>query len=281
MCIQSVIVDNAFRGAATFFAVDATVTSPLLVAVPSPDKQILLVTPVWNDSLRLSHFGPRLAQALATSSLSVQWVIADDGSSESEVGKLKKLIAALSEIYADVSYAHCPHRYRKGGAIYQAWDINHTADWFAFVDADGAIDAPTIISLLEAAQSSNNVVVGVRLNTPENPVHRPLGRAASFKLFTLIVRCLLGVSLVDTQCGAKVVPAGTFRLIRARLQEHGFVFDAELLLALQESGCQITEVPIPWSEMPNGKVNPLRDAWRMLLGLLRIRGRLKSKLYKQ
>jgi len=246
--------------------------------VPSVDKHILLVTPVWNDSFRLSKFGAGLAHALAASSLSVHWVISDDGSS-SEVDKLKHLVADFAEVYPKVSYLRCPNRFRKGGAIYQAWDSDQSADLYAFVDADGAIGATTVVDLLKRSQASNDVVVGVRQNTSDNPVHRPLGRSLSFGLFTFLVRSLLGVAFTDTQCGVKVVPAAAFRSRRSRLLECGFVFDVELLLALQQFGCRITEVPIPWSEMPNGKVHPLRDAWAMLLGLLRIRRRLKDGAY--
>ena len=250
--------------------------------MPILDKQILLVTPVWNDSFRLSQFGPCLADALSASSLSVHWVIADDGSSKSEVARLHELIEGFTESYAFVSYVRCPHRFRKGGAIYQAWDLNNSAEWFAFVDADGAIDAASVIALLEKAQqeSDRTAVVGVRQNTPDNPVERPFGRSISFKLFTLLTRALLGASFIDTQCGVKVLPASAFRSIRPRLQEHGFVFDVELLLALQQSGYRLVEVPIPWAEIPGGKVNPLRDAWGMLLGLLRIRSRLKASVYQ-
>jgi len=50
-------------------------------SVPKAEEEIVLVTPVWNDSKRLSEFGPSLAQALAASELPVRWVVADDGSS--------------------------------------------------------------------------------------------------------------------------------------------------------------------------------------------------------
>ena len=49
--------------------------------MPHKPHQILLVTPVWNDSARLAGFGATLAKALADSSLSIRWLIADDGSS--------------------------------------------------------------------------------------------------------------------------------------------------------------------------------------------------------
>jgi dolichyl-phosphate beta-glucosyltransferase len=90
---------------------------------------------------------------------------------------------------------------------------------------------------------------------------------------------LVGIRYRDTQCGAKVVPAEGYRRISGQLEERGFIFDVELLLALENAGYKLEELRIPWSEMPGGKVNPLRDAWAMIAGMLRIRRRSKSGVY--
>ena len=63
--------------------------------------KFLLVTPVWNDSVRLEHFGVELAKALAVSSLNITWVISDDGS-DTEVVQLERLKEKFSQIYSDV-----------------------------------------------------------------------------------------------------------------------------------------------------------------------------------
>ena len=65
--------------------------------------KFLLVTPVWNDSVRLEHFGVELAKALAVSGLNITWVIADDGS-DTEVVQLERLKEKFSQIYSDVFY---------------------------------------------------------------------------------------------------------------------------------------------------------------------------------
>ena len=87
--------------------------------------KFLLVTPVWNDSVRLERFGVRLAKALAASGLNLTWVIADDGSDNEEVEQLQRLKEKFSQIYSDVVLHLHPDRSFKGGAIYQSW---HNAD---------------------------------------------------------------------------------------------------------------------------------------------------------
>lgn len=231
--------------------------------------------------MRLGQFAPTLANALAASGLPVKWVIADDGSSAEEARRLGDMITPLKSAYACIELMHCSQRFRKGGAIYEAWNEDDAAAWFAFVDADGAIDAATVVQLLKQALLSNDKlgIIGVRSNTEHAPAHRPLSRAISFKLFTFLVHWLTGLKYSDTQCGVKIVPAIAYRSIGNRLLERGFVFDVELLLAMETSGCDVKEVPIPWAEIPDGKVRPLRDAWAMLGGLLRIRKRSKAGHY--
>ncbi|HKK17484.1 MAG TPA: hypothetical protein VJ952_02285, partial [Opitutales bacterium] len=67
--------------------------------------------------------------------------------------------------------------------------------------------------------------------------------------------------------------------VSANLRERGFIFDVELLLALDQAGYPVAEMRIPWREIPGGKVHPLRDAWAMIAGLGRIRRRLKLGAY--
>jgi dolichyl-phosphate beta-glucosyltransferase len=250
--------------------------------VPASDLQSVLVTPVWNDSRRLELFGPKLAQALATSGLSVRWIVADDGSTPLEQGKITALVECMRAVYTDVEVMLFAERSRKGGAIYQAWDACPEADLLAFVDADGAIDAQSVLRLIGHACEGRSAVgvVGIRHDSVESPVQRPWMRALSFRLFTSLVRGLVGIHFEDTQCGAKVIPAAAYRAVSSQLLERGFVFDVELLLALETHGCRIEQMRIPWREMPGGKVHPVRDAWGMVAGLLRIRQRLKAGVYQ-
>lgn len=227
-------------------------------------------------------FGPKLAQVLSSSGRSVRWVVADDGSSELEQGKITALVDCLKAVYPNVEAMLFAERSRKGGAIYRAWDACPDADLLAFVDADGAIDAQSVLCLLEHAcafSSDASAVVGIRHDSEDTPVRRPWMRALSFRLFTSLVHGLVGIHFEDTQCGAKVIPAAAYRAVSTKLMERGFVFDVELLLALERFGCRIEQVRIPWREMPGGKVHPLRDAWGMVSGLLRIRKRLKTGAY--
>ena len=247
--------------------------------MPATLPKFLLVTPVWNDSVRLEHFGIELAKVLAVSDLNITWVIADDGSDTEEVEQLERLKEKFSQIYSDVLLHLHPERSFKGGAIYQSWQQFPDADYYAFVDADGAVSADELMRLLNCACSSKNLdmsFVAVRQFSGPLAVDRSLLRKATFHLFRTLVRGIVGLKWMDTQCGAKVISGRSYRAVSERLVEDGFVFDVELLATLQHGAWPITELPIMWQEIPGSKLRLWRDLWFMTGGLMRIRRRLNT-----
>ena len=220
--------------------------------MPEQQDNIVLVVPVWNDFDRFSRFAPFLAEALSASCLPVRWVISDDGSSPEEQEKLRCLMEELRAIYPRVECLFSSKRSRKGGAIYRAWNAYPEAEWVGFVDADGAINPSTVLQLIRTAVEEGNGMgrIGVRRNCSKTPVKRPFGRTLSFHIFSFLVRRLIGLRFVDTQCGIKILPGPAYRAIAHKLEEFGFIFDLELLLALDQAGYSIVEAEIPWCEMP-------------------------------
>lgn len=241
--------------------------------MPDESSEILLVTPVWNDSTRLGVFGVSLAETLAAADLPVRWVIADDGSSEEDREKLGGLRDSFSEIYPNVGLHLAAMHHGKGAVIREAWDLAPNADWLAFVDADGAVTAADMLGLIRKAVETGRSVIGVRKRTETTHIRESLWRGFAHRGFLYTADLLLDLRSADVQCGAKVIKGGDYRVIARRLEEDGLAFDSELLSTLNWSGASWLEVPVNWEEKKGGKVKPLRHAWGMLAALLRIRAR--------
>jgi hypothetical protein len=239
--------------------------------MPESRPQIVLVTPVWNDSARLAVYGPSLARALAASPLAVRWIIADDGSEPHEHEHLNQLRDELAAVFPRVETHFAAHHHGKGAVVREAWALAPDADWLAFVDADGSVGAEEMLGLIGRAVSSVVTVLGIRKRTATTQVVESLHRALVHRGFLLTVRLLLGLRCEDPQCGAKVIKGDDYRRIAGRLVEHGLAFDSELLAALAHSGADWIEVPVNWVEKKGGKIRVLRDAWRMFTALLDIR----------
>lgn len=235
--------------------------------------EILLVTPVWNDSVRLAGFGTALARALVESPLPIHWVIADDGSDAREHLPLENLTADFVKIFPRVSLHLAAHHAGKGAIVREAWVLSPDAAWLAFVDADGSVSPEEMLRLVETAVNSGSSMLGIRKRTATTQLVVSPWRGIFHRGFLIVVRLVLGLHCEDPQCGAKVLQGANYRRISGKLCENGLAFDSELLFALKHDGTTWREIPVNWIEKGGGKVKPLRDAWGMLAALLRIRRR--------
>lgn len=241
--------------------------------MPASPNEILLVTPVWNDSARLAGFGKTLAASLAASPLPIRWIIADDGSAEGEHARLTDLKNEFCRIFPGVELHLAAAHHGKGSVVREAWALAPDAAWLAFADADGSITAEDMLGLISSAYCSGKSVLGIRKRTATTRIVETPWRALAHRLFLLAVHLLLGLRCADAQCGAKVLKGGDYRAIASRLVENGLAFDSELLYSLSRNGAAWREVPVTWTEKDGGKVRPLRDGWGMLAALVRIRRR--------
>lgn len=241
----------------------------------APPAEILLVTPVWNDSARLAGFGSELATALADSSLAIHWVIADDGSAAHDHAPLRELRDAFGEIFPRVHLHLAARHHGKGAVVREAWTLRPDAAWLAFVDADGSVTPAEMLRLIHAAVDSEVSVLGIRKRTATTQFVESPWRGIFHRGFLLAAHVMLDLQCADPQCGAKILRGSHYRRIAHGLFENGLAFDSELLCALKRDGAGWSEIPVTWIEKPGGKVRPLRDTWGMFRALLRIRKRRK------
>jgi glycosyltransferase involved in cell wall biosynthesis len=164
----------------------------------------------------------------------------------------------------------------KGGTVYAGWLDHCRSDYVGFVDADGACPASEVarlISILQGLETNHTstALFASRVKMLGRRVDRLFTRHLLGRVYATLVSELLDVPVYDSQCGLKIVPRRAYEAVAAKLQIKGFAFDVELMVALLDTGCQIEEVPIDWSEVPGGKVKLFRDSWRMARDVLRIR----------
>jgi len=234
----------------------------------------ILVTPVWKDSSRLARFGEELAAELAARNSQVQWVIADDGSGEAEVARLKELRDDFAKVYPQVEVHAAKAHFGKGSVVREAWSAAPEAGWLCFVDADGSVGASDMLDLIATAQTTGKSVIAIRKNTESTRVEEDWFRWIRHHGFLLACRWILKVHSDDTQCGAKVFRGDDYRQIADRLVEPGLAFDAELLAELTAAGREWTEKPVSWVRKGGSRIHAFSDAWQMLRALFRIRGRM-------
>jgi len=139
-------------------------------------------------------------------------------------------------------------------------------------DADGATPVEEEGKLRRAIMGGALLAVGSRYLRAEGQARTRLWyRDACGALFARAARLLLALPVRDTQCGFKMFRRDVGRHLVGLCREQGYLLDVELLLWAQRFGYETAEIPISWQEVPGSKVRLVRDGWRLLHGLWRLR----------
>lgn len=236
---------------------------------------ILLVIPAYREHLRLPTFLGQLVAQLKSLPFSIDILIVDDGSPESERQKLLQSINA--ETYGSCRIIEpliLEKNQGKGGAILKGWRSGIHARWFAFVDADGAVPASEVARLCSLACQKDRDEISLfatRVQMLGRRICRRRSRHVSGRIFATLVNLVFRAGVYDTQCGLKIIPATSFHRINSLLQGAGLCFDIELMLALRHIEAAIHEIPIDWEDKAGGKVRVWQHGLGMVCQLMRLR----------
>jgi len=229
--------------------------------------------PAYNESPIIRDAVRTVAEALEKIPY-ITWriIVADNGSTDG-TGRVVESLAL-----PNVSVLSITTR-GKGAAAVAAAQAS-CAEVFGFIDADLSVDPEHMKDLLPLLADAD-VVIGSRLHKGAH-TDRSWWRSLSSKLFNFARRLILGINVLDTQCGLKITNArGRAELVACC--EQGWFFDVEWLARLDRAGLRIKEVPITWTEQRftgrESKLRFIRDGMQSLAAFWRIRRRLHKGIY--
>ena len=241
-----------------------------------------LVIPCFQESSRVGPFIEDLKRVFAGDE-GLRILLVDDGSPAEEQ---KRFLEVVDPLIKDgqlfLPPLILPDNIGKGGAIYAGWATSDTADWLAFVDADGSCSAQETKRLIEVArqQSEPISIFASRVKMLGHHVERHFKRHLVGRVYATLVSELLNIEVYDSQCGLKIIHGAAYREIAKRLTIEGFAFDVDLLVHLLDAGHKIKEEPIDWHDTPGGKIRLLRDSWRMFRDVLKIRRNRRRPIHR-
>lgn len=237
------------------------------------NADLALVIPAYNEAARLPRALDMLASYADASELSLQVVVADDGSSDGTPALAQRWSNTSRNPHVDVDVVTIRHR-GKGAAV-RAGMRHLDAPVVGYCDADLSAGPDAIAKLRALVLGGADMVMGSRgLPTSVLEVRQPFYRERAGKIFNLMLRKLAAVPYRDTQCGLKLFRHDVAREIFRHQRLDGFAFDAEVVVLALRLGFTVHEVPIRWAHSGQSKVSMVTDPLRMARDIVRVVRRL-------
>jgi dolichyl-phosphate beta-glucosyltransferase len=228
--------------------------------------ELSIVIPSYNEELRLPATLSSIATYIRSCNRPVEVIVVDDGSRDRtiEVGEsFRNEIPSLRVI-------------SNGQNRGKGYSVRHgmqeaTGRVVLFTDADLSAPIEEVEKLLPAMQA-NDVAIGSRaVDRSLITVHESAFREFAGIIFNKLVRLILWLPFVDTQCGFKAFRRDSCRILFEQQTIERFGFDPELLYLARHHDLRSVEIPVRWGHSPATKVNMLRDSVQMFLDVFIIR----------
>lgn len=238
-----------------------------------PDLSIVI--PAYNEELRLPATLERLAEYLPTLGLQTEVLVVDDGSGDRTAAVAETFAEKISRLRVLSNGANRGKGYSVRHGMLEA-----AGELVLFTDADLSAPIEESDKLISALKSGYDVAIGSRaMNRSLISTHESVFREFAGIIFNKIVRVVLWLPFVDTQCGFKAFRRERCRIIFELQRIEGFGFDPELLYLARHYGLRSVEIPVRWGHSPDTKVSMLRDSFKMFIDIFVIRWNALSGKY--
>ncbi len=229
-----------------------------------PDLSVII--PSFNEESRLSATLERIAAYLSTSGRKAEILVVDDGSKDGTAAVAEYFRIKIPTLRVVSNGVNRGKGYSVRHGMLEA--RGHIA---LFTDAD--LSAPIEeAGKLIAALETNDVAIGSRaMDRSLISVHESRFREFAGIIFNKIVRVILWLPFVDTQCGFKAFRRENCAIIFEQQTIERFGFDPELLYLARRHGLRTVEIPVRWGHSPATKVSMLHDSIQMFIDVFTIR----------
>jgi len=234
-----------------------------------------IIIPSYNEEARLPGTLQRIAEYLPTLGLRTEVLVVDDGSTDRTAAVAESFHRKLTGLRV---LSNGPNR-GKGYSVRHGMLEAH-GDKVLFTDADLSAPIEESDKLLAALNNGYDVAIGSRaMDRSLISTHQSIFREFAGIIFNKIVRMVLRLPFVDTQCGFKAFRRERTRIIFEQQRIEGFGFDPELLYLARHYGLRAIEIPVRWGHSEATKVNMLGDSLKMFADIFAIRWNAMSGRY--
>jgi dolichyl-phosphate beta-glucosyltransferase len=231
---------------------------------PAPDLSIII--PAYNEESRLPATLERIAAYLQDSGREAEVLVVDDGSKDGTVA-----VAEYFQIKIP-SLRVVSNGVNRGKGFSVRHGMQEARGRIAlFTDADLSAPIEEAGKLIDALEKFDVAIGSRAMDRSLISVHESAFREFAGIIFNKIVRIILWLPFVDTQCGFKAFRHDPCKIIFEQQRIERFGFDPELLYLARHHGLRAVEIPVRWGHSPATKVSMMRDSIQMFIDVFTIR----------
>jgi dolichyl-phosphate beta-glucosyltransferase len=228
--------------------------------------ELSIIIPAYNEELRLPATLSSIAAYTRSSKRNIEVIVVDDGSRD-------KTVAVAEQFRNEIPSLRVVSNGENRG---KGYSVRHgmqeaRGEIVLFTDADLSAPIEEVEKLLPAMKT-NDVAIGSRaMDRSQISVHESPFREFAGIIFNKIVRLILWLPFVDTQCGFKAFRHEPCKIIFEQQTIERFGFDPELLYLARHHGLRSVEISVRWGHSPATKVSMMRDSMMMFVDVFVIR----------
>jgi len=225
--------------------------------------EVTAIIPVFNDRKSLEIAIPTSIKTLSEITPAFEILIAEDGSSDGSA----ELVTGYKKQDPRINLLHSDERQGRGRALNRA--IREArGNIVCYYDVDLATDMRHLQELIAAIRQGYDISTGSRL-LPDSNIVRTGGREIASRFYNLLVRTILGSSVIDHQCGFKAFNRERILTILPAIRDNHWFWDTEILVRAQKRGCRVREFPVQWRAGKGTTVRP-KDVFAMGSAIMRL-----------
>jgi glycosyltransferase involved in cell wall biosynthesis len=237
-----------------------------LNSMNSSTPDLSIIVPAYNEEARLPGSLGKIADYIQSFHPDTEVIVVDDGSTDGTAAAAEKFRGVISNLRV---LSNGVNR-GKGFSVRQG-SLEAQGEIVLFTDADLSAPIEEAEKLL-AALKDHDLAIGSRaMDRRLIETHQSAFREFAGILFNKVVRTILRLPFVDTQCGFKAFRRDRCRIIFEQQTIERFGFDPELLYLARHHGLSTVEVPVRWAHSPATKVSMFRDSLQMFADVFSIR----------
>lgn len=230
-----------------------------------------LCIPMYNESSIIKDTANTLHRYMSSNFDDYEIIFADDGSRDG----CGKMVEEMS--LPCVRVVGYEQNMGKGYAVRTAM-LAAEGDIIMFTDADLAYGTDVIRQVYETFENNPDaeMVMGSRnLHKDGYEGYTAIRKLAS-KVYIKVLSLIGGFKLSDSQCGCKAFRGDAAKKIFSRCEVNRFAFDFECILWAVKFDMKIVEMPVKIINHRESKVSVLRDSFKMVRDILKMKKRIKK-----